>query len=235
MENQCALLEYEQTGYKEITGWMGAGLFPLLQLCNSTQEAMSEKGGAVEIGVHHGQFFIALNQLCKADELSLAIDVFDAQHLNIDGSGAGSLQHFKENLSKYCCHAGRNVTILAKDSTTLRPADILGELLTRPRLFSIDGGHTVEHTMHDLALANECISDFGVIFLDDILNPQWLGVVEGVCRYLMRSPTIFPFAINSNKLFLCRMSAYKYYLQAFSEFSVPPQRAELFGKTVLVW
>jgi hypothetical protein len=239
--SEQALQTYRETGYKQIEGWMGEGLFPLLERCARLQEAAGSRGGAVEIGIHQGQFFIALNQLCTADEPSMAIDVFERQDLNVDHSGAGSRELFIGNLQKYCRHAGRNVQVVTADSTTLKARDILRTLSMKPRFFSVDGGHTVRHVMSDMALADRCIADFGVVLVDDILNSHWLGVIEGVCRYLVRSPLslmhspgIVPFAINSNKLFLCRPSTYDQYLQAFNELS-PAKAVQFFGRAVLVW
>jgi hypothetical protein len=242
MNNEEALLHYWHTGYSHVEGWMGDGLFPRLQLCARVQESSGARGGAVEIGIHHGQFFIALNQFCTADEPSMAIDIFDRQELNVDHSGQGSLERFTDNLRKYCRHGGSNVHITAADSTTLTPRDILGKLSMKPRYFSIDGGHTVRHVMNDMALADACIADFGIVLVDDILNPHWLGVIDGVCRYLMpsrlrvwRPAGIVPFAINSNKLFLCRPGAHDKYVKAFKECPPTPNTVEFFGKTVLVW
>ena len=63
--------------------------------------------------------------------------------------------------------------------------------------------------MSDIALADRCIADFGVVLVDDILNSHWLGVIEVFAaiwrglRCLWRiPPAIVPFAIHSNKLFL---------------------------------
>ena len=242
MSNEQALLEFWRTGYRCIEGWMGEGLFPLLGACARLQESLGARGGAVEIGIHHGQFFLALNQLCAADERSMAIDVFDRQDLNVDHSGEGSLERFTGNLKKYCRHGGSNVQINVVDSTTLRPRDILGKLGIKPRFFSVDGGHTVRHVMNDLALADACIGDFGVVLVDDILNPQWLGVIEGVCRYMTRlrlpfrgSPNLAPFAINSNKLLLCRPRAYQLFVDAFRQSLDPPGSVQFFGKPVFVW
>jgi hypothetical protein len=84
-----------------------------------------------------------------------------------------------------------------------------------------------------MCLANECLSDFGVIFVDDILNPHWLGVIEGVCRYMQRAPTIVPFALNSNKLLFARLSAYRFYLDVFRESGIGQKNVEFFGKTLV--
>lgn len=228
------LARYERDAYPRIEGWLGESIFHVLRICDAVQKSFGERGGAVEIGVHHGRFFIALNQLCSADDPSLAIDIFDAQFLNVDRSGGGSRQVFENNLKWFCHLRGKNVKILAADSTTLSPADLRVHLPVRPKLFSIDGGHTVEHTMHDLRLANDCLSDAGVIFVDDILSPHWLGVVEGVCRYMMQSPTIVPFAISTNKLLLCRMSVHSYFAQAFRECAHVQKEVVFFGKNLIV-
>jgi hypothetical protein len=228
------LSRYQQDGYTRIEGWLGDGIFPVLRVCAAVQSSLGERGGALEIGVHHGRFFIALNQLASADEPSLAIDVFDAQHLNVDHSGGGSRQAFENNLRWFCRHRGKNVSILPADSTTLTAPDILRLLPLKPRLFSVDGGHTAEHTIHDLRLANDCLSNVGVIFLDDFLNPEWIGVTEGACRYLSAAPTIVPFALCSNKLLLCRISVQQYFLQAFREHLAVRKEVTFFGKTLLV-
>ena len=93
----------------------------------------------------------------------------------------------------------------------------------------------VEHLLNDIQLANECISDFGVIFVDDVLNPHWLGVIEGVCRYMMRAPSIIPFALTSNKLLFARLSAYKFYLDVFRDSGFPQKTVEFFGKVLVVF
>ena len=49
-------------------------------------------------------------------------------------------------------------------------------------LFHVDGDHTVKGVMHDLGLAYDCISDNGLILVDDITYiPE---VREGVDKWL---------------------------------------------------
>ena len=202
-----------------MVGWINPYFLSIVQYCDQLHHELSEKGGVVEIGVHHGKFFISLNLFCDADEPSLAIDVFGSQHLNIDKSGAGDLPTFQVNLREHCRHRGKNVAIMAADSTTLSPAAILSAIGMKPRFFSIDGGHTAEHTINDLNLARECLSPGGVIFVDDILNHHWLGVVEGVGKFLSQSPTIVPFAVGFNKLMLSRLSYHEFYLEDYVSIS----------------
>jgi hypothetical protein len=195
------------------------------------QRSHSVHGGVAEIGIHHGKFFLMLNAVCDADELSYAIDLFDQQELNIDFSGAGNRKIFEANLAKFDRHGGRNVRIIAADSTTTKlPAQIDHEV----RIFSVDGGHTVEHTLNDLAVASKAIADGGVVILDDILNAHWLGVIEGALRFLWRRPTLLPFAIGHNKLFLAQLSHRKRYLDRFSASGFCKKRDVEFGGYTLV-
>ena len=81
------------------------------------------------------------------------------------------------------------------------------------RYFSIDGGHTKTHTLNDLKLAEKYVSDTGIVILDDITHPHWLGVMDGLVEYLRTFPTLVPFAIGHNKLFLCKYPYHSKYLE----------------------
>jgi hypothetical protein len=231
---KSAWSEFQTNSFAKIEGWVMPEILPVIAYCDQLQQEMAARGGVVEIGVHHGKFFIALNQLCEVDEPSLAIDVFDSQHLNIDKSGSGSMDAFKDNLRSYCRHQGSNARILAADSTMLNASVVLSQLGMRPRFFSIDGGHTVEHTLNDLRLASECVSDVGIVFVDDILNPDWIGVFEGVTKFVSQSPTLLPLAVGFNKMLLCRLSYHEYFLDNFAKFSYAAKRVQFCGKSLIV-
>lgn len=200
-----------------VQGWMNPGIANFLRLAGTATENMP--GGALEIGVHHGKFFIAINSLVRPTDASVAIDLFEqGQAQNIDGSGRGNLAQFKANLLQHDRHGGSNVSIYEADSTTLTPADILA--LSRGekfRIVSIDGGHTAEHTISDLKLAERVVSDFGFVFVDDFLNAHWLGVIDGVVNYLQSRPILWPVALGYNKLLMCRMSAHPRHFPFFKK------------------
>jgi hypothetical protein len=62
-----------------------------------------------EIGVHHRKLIILLANLRRQDERAFAVDIFDDQHLNPDGSGCGDLAWFKDNLGLYADAAGVDI------------------------------------------------------------------------------------------------------------------------------
>lgn len=212
-----ALRDYQSRGFEKVEGWVCEPLFAVTELLCASN--ISQGGGVCEIGIHHGKFFLLLNQVTDARDRSFAIDLFDDQSLNVDKSGAGSLEIFKRHLETYDVHQGRNTTIIQADSTDSRA---IGEIIQQIgrgsiRFFSIDGGHTVRHTINDLQLANVLMRNDGVVFLDDILSPHWLGVLEGAFKYLLQEPTLVPFAIGLNKMLLCKHSFYDRYFQLFRD------------------
>jgi hypothetical protein len=207
------LRNYLDNGFHTVEGWASDQLFQTIDLLSSLD--INRSGGCAEIGVHRGKFYLLLNQVVDAGERSWAIDVFDNQELNVDGSGSGwsdYLATFQANLQKFDAHGGANTEIVVGDSTdpalNLESRIGLGAL----RFMSVDGGHTAEHTISDLHLASRVISNQGVVILDDILNPHWLGVIEGAFRFLSTHPTLVPFAIGHNKLYLCKLSYHDRYL-----------------------
>ena len=212
MEYEAWIEHYRQGGFGQVQGWVNPAIFGLLSAVHRAQADLGLHGGVMEIGVHHGRFFLPLNAMSDDGASSLAIDVFADQHLNIDRSGLGDEAVFRANLERFDRFGGRNVTVLTADSTRLAKADIAARLQPAPKIISIDGGHTVEHTIHDLALAEAVVQPNGLVFVDDVTNHHWLGVIEGVMRYLDRRPTLWPVAIGFNKLLLSPMSVSKMYM-----------------------
>jgi len=224
-----ALWAYKERGFEKVEGWCSNALFPIVDFLNSLP--FNQGGGVCEIGVHHGKFFLLLNQVTQKDDRSFAVDVFEDQFLNIDCSGCASIGAFKKNLELYDIHRGQNTTIVQCDSTDSKQAGELVERIGRGtiRFFSIDGGHTPQHTVNDLVLANLLLRNSGVVILDDILNHHWLGVLEGTFKYLLGDPTLVPFAIGHNKLFFCKLSYYDQYFRAFDQFAMKTKIVSLLG------
>lgn len=210
------LQDYTTNRAPDIEGWVDGRLYPSLVWLHEIQTEMGVTGGVMEIGVHHGRFFLPLNAMVAPGEgTSFAVDVFADQALNIDRSGSGNLEIFRGHLARHDRHRGVNVHCVQADSTRLRHGDLGRFTQVRPKVISIDGGHTAEHTISDMELAAAVVHDRGAIFLDDILHSHWIGVFEGTVSYLQRRPTIWPVLIGYNKLLMVPMSVHGRYLQAF--------------------
>lgn len=222
--------------HNTVEGWVNNHAFGFLHVIHDALNASKPPvpGGVLEIGVHHGKFFIALNGLV-ADETSksIAVDLYENQDLNIDFSGRGSRSHFENNLRQFDRHGGRNVIIESADSTTVAAADLLAKAGQRFKVVSVDGGHTAEHTIADMNLANEVVHPAGFVIVDDILNSHWLGVIDGVTVFLRARPTLWPLAIGFNKLIMCRMSMYPAYFRFFKEHYKTAKTTQLCGYDLL--
>lgn len=219
------LQTYYNNGFFRVAGYCTTDLFHVIDLLDSS--GINNKGGIAEIGVHHGQFYMMLNATTNTSDRSYAIDVFENQELNIDNSGNGSRSLFEANLRNVDIHHGGNTIIIQGDSTdpALNLVQTIGPGTCR--YVSIDGGHTVEHTLNDLKIAERLISNEGVVILDDIMHYCWVGVIQAAVKYLSTNPTLVPFAIGHNKLFMCKIAYYKKYFDLLSNSTLSknwPQR-----------
>jgi hypothetical protein len=193
------LKAYTVVGYKRVDGWLTeAALKSIVELSN-VQKRMGITGAVSEIGVHHGRLFILLHLLTQAPEISVAWDLFESQHQNVDDSGRGDRRMFELNLARHGCDLSR-IKIHAINSLNLTVAKIIAECESRVRLFSVDGGHTADTTYNDLNIAVGSLCEGGVILVDDFFNADWPGVAEGACRYLQgHEGHLCPVAIVGNK------------------------------------
>lgn len=209
------LRSYLTGPFAEVEGWCIPQLWQAIEPLADAIKANGDPGPVGEIGVFHGKFFIGLVHTMGASEGNTAIDVFDMQEFNLDGAGKGNKEIFGFNLEK-CGVPASAVDMRAADSMGLT-ADDASELRRRTgggfSLFSIDGCHTVEHTLNDLDFALQVIRRDGIIFVDDYYNANWPGVQEGVAKlYHNLAPRFVPLLFTSNKLFLCNLSYHERYL-----------------------
>lgn len=205
------LNDYIDNVFDHVGGWVERGIAPFLQ--HLAEVKFNQHGGVGEIGVHYGKFFYMLRSLLDSPEMSVAVDVFEDQHLNIDRSGFGSRIVFEQNM-QYDQFGGENVIVIQSDSMSPMAKTALSSIEPL-RFLSVDGGHTREHTMNDLYLAEDLV-DAGVVILDDFLHNQWIGVTVGVLEYLSRGETLVPFAMGYNKLFMCKISYHQRYIDHLS-------------------
>ena len=209
--------DYCCQGHETVKGWVEPGVLTLVSLVCAAQEVMQVAGPVAEIGIHQGRFFIAL-MLAKKNCQGVAVDVFEEQHLNPDGSGRGDYDVFTANLDRFGI-ASSDVAILKSDSKILKGSDITAPFAAGISIFSVDGAHAVEYTISDLNLAAAALNANGVIILDDYFNLRWPGVSEGLFRWLEttsgRDFSIFMY--GNNKAFLARHDAATVYTKLIAD------------------
>ena len=197
-----------------IEGWCATEIFWALERFFAPEGGFSKPGPVCEIGVHHGKFLIGAHNALGGTK-ALGIDIFEDQARNVDGSGKGSLESFRSAIAAHALRPGE-VDSLAMDSFEIGARDI-DELLSRYgrfKVFSVDGGHTPEHVMNDMRIAQEMTAQDGIILVDDFFAPHWPGVTEGMHRLFASHGVRFaPFLSLTNKLFLTGLSFHERALQ----------------------
>src|SRR5437868_3109662 len=112
---------------------------------------------------------------------------------------------------------GPFLRVVQRDTTSFSPAE-MRELFgkTGVKFFSVDAGHTAQHTRNDLRLVQEVLVPYGVVALDDYMSVHWPGVTEGFYQFVdSANRRLKPFAYFQNKLFLTRASEHASWLEQF--------------------
>jgi hypothetical protein len=202
-------VRYRAIGQRLVTGFLEPEILMMLDVLNSAQRAKQVSGAVAEIGVHHGKLFIGLRLLQRPGEKAVAIDIFDDQELNIDGSGHGSLEKFVNNVKLWS--SMDDVVLHQGDSTKLEPVTLRELAGGEIRFFSVDGGHTAEIVYSDMNLAEATLADGGIVIADDVFNEYWPGVATGTLRYLNDGAKLVPFLIGFNKVFFTHAEYSEFY------------------------
>lgn len=210
------LTRYLSGGHRSVEGWLTPLCAGVIAGILEAQSCNGIAGSVGEIGVHHGKLFLVAYLSTRTDETAFAIDVFEQQELNTDHSGKGDRERFLHNVR---ARAGSTdgLIVIGKDSLKITPAEIL-EQAGRCRLFSIDGGHTEECTRNDLAIAEACLCERGVIVLDDYFNHLWPDVSVGAAAHFASGVArTKPFAITPNKVFFAEEQHHSFYKKLLQE------------------
>lgn len=138
-------------------------------------------GHFAEIGTFEGRFFIALALALQPGEKALGIDTFDWPSEKV-------FDNFLENCAR---HGVKQEAMIAwkASSGVMTVADMRMKLGEGPvRFFHIDGDHSHEPLLKDLALATALMHPQGLICLDDMLHPGYPFLVVTVEHYLRAHP-----------------------------------------------
>jgi hypothetical protein len=223
-----------EDGLNQIEGWVDRRLLDYMVLIGDIQKLLGVTGNIAEIGVFNGRFLLSMAHLAAPQEKCVAIDLFEEQKFNIDGSSPGAPKDFDANWARFAPPDVSLVKIRA-DSLALTLAERIdiGRQHGPFRLFSVDGGHTIDHVINDLAFAQDTLAMGGVIMADDYFHSHWPGVTEGVQHFVtLGTSKIKPFLHLGNKLFLCPVSVHTHYVRIFNErFGKLPQHklVKMFG------
>lgn len=194
-------------------GWMGLDHVVHVYLLTQRQHEQGIYGPVGEIGVHHGKFWMPITGFADRSEPLAAIDVFEDQTMNFDASGSGSKHVFLANAKHALGLGEKDIHIMTTDSLTLTANNFSRIGFSKFRFFSVDGGHSLETTLHDLTLASCLLADGGILVVDDFINTAWLGVPTAVFNWVPEQHRLAPFMVSLNKIYFTTTSHHSAYLE----------------------
>ena len=198
-----------------VEGWVGDRTHEMIGLLDHVHRQAGIVGDIVEIGVHQGMLLLLLAAVRRTNERVIGLDVFDSQHANIDNSGSGAYNIAMAAIEKHYSSEASMICLMQIDSMAINSRNISNYIPSNIRLFSVDGGHTREHVLNDLCLAQDSIVSGGVIMLDDFFGPHWPSVTEGYNAFMQsQNKKLAPFLFFQNKLYLTTISEHKTILDA---------------------
>lgn len=198
---------YLIAGLTQVEGWLVPTTAHIMAALAEQQTRLGLGGDLAEIGVHHGKSFLVLANCVAPGEKIFAIDVFEDQHKNVDKSGLGDRQIFRDNVKAHA--PGTAPEIIQESSLDLPAMGWPQSHANSIRFFAIDGSHTREATLNDLKIAEQTTKDGAIVALDDVLSSHWLGVISGLFDYLSSGGELVPFAIIPDKLLLSKGQKFK--------------------------
>lgn len=201
-------IDFIETKLDSVEGWLVKDAAYFSYFLIKEQEKFTD-GSILEIGVYAGKYLSLLYEASQGtnDEV-LGVDIF---------SGV-SEQVVSDNIKTICGDNDR-LKLLKKDSTLLSRDEILNALGRQPRFISVDGLHTPNGVYSDLKLSESIIADFGVIAVDDLLNPLAIGVSNGFYKYFIEEKSeLTPLVYTANKIFLCKNKHKEHYERIIDNF-----------------
>ena len=125
------LERYRTQGLAEVEGWFEPESAELMAALLLHQIDAGHTSGVAEIGVHHGRSFLLLANGLVPGESAVALDLFEQQEQNPDGSGKGDRGRFEQNLEHWA--PGVEVRVVASSSLDIAP-ESAREVFGRPRM-----------------------------------------------------------------------------------------------------
>jgi predicted O-methyltransferase YrrM len=171
---------YIADGYDTVRGMSSRFAATICGHIIRRQSGLGIKGHIAEIGTFEGRFFIAMALGLAPGERALGIDTFEWPN-------PGVFDLFHSHCARHGLARERYTAIKAniRDLTAKDFTDALGGPI---RFFHIDGDHSRDHLLADLALAEAVLHPQGMICLDDMLHPGYPLLIIAVHDWMERHP-----------------------------------------------
>lgn len=185
---------------KKIRGWWKDSLFELYEAINVVQKE-NITGNLCEIGIWYGRSLLPLYNLADT-EITVGVDIFNRNQkqevLNTVNQCFGSLD---------------NLVIIEGNSGHSSIKDSIKKL-DPFRIIYIDGGHSFEAASSDLCLAEETLTNGGLIIMDDYRNPNVGRTVTKAIQTFTKHTDYNVIFTSCHQAFICQSSVSQTYINA---------------------
>lgn len=181
-----------------IEGWLAPIHIFLAFEFSKFQHSNMLYGTVGEIGVFHGKYLYPIIGFAYKNEPAFGVDMHISQFIGTNKILPDQFQNYYTTTS---IENMKNIHLLGNNSQTLFCNDFLNLNLPLARFISVDGSHTMEHTLRDLNLAMCLVRDGAIVVLDDFHNSVWLGVTSAAVLFTHSQTRLVPFLCILNKLY----------------------------------
>lgn len=189
--------------FKSIEGWCIDEAAWLTTHLLRNQQGENHRSLMFEIGVYKGKYLSVLHNCGRT--FGQEVIGFDTYEWVPVAAVEESLRSAFDTLD--------GISLIPGDSTKMTAAslrDILGG--RRAGFVSVDGAHTPDAVFSDLVLCETVLEPWGIVSIDDFLNPMAIGVTEGAMRFWHKAATnLVPFCYCRNKLFAANKEFAEHY------------------------
>lgn len=190
--------------YHDIPGYFDDNDIYIWNFLFEQQEALGISGGFLEIGLLCGKSSLFGSLYMKPEEPVCLIDCCP-----------GAVGTILEKVSAF--HPENNIGIGAY-SRTLKSNRELMAMQQKFRFVHIDGDHTGYSLTNDLEATVDLVSEFGIVALDDFMNPSYPQLTAAVYHFLFKNQFQWKMVLNAGaKCYLVRAHAYDAYEKLIRE------------------
>lgn len=180
----------------DIEGWFTDAASCASDAMLRFQSEIGVQGDLFEIGAWHGKSASLWLVHCRKTETVHIIDFECREPLG-------------QNVNRIAADLGVKVNLTKNTSFRFPDSNFLSQHRRSMRLIHIDGDHSGPGISNDLNVCADMLSLFGVMIVDDFLNPRFPQISEAVFGFLAdRRRDFSMFACGANKAFICTAKGY---------------------------
>jgi hypothetical protein len=202
--------------YDAVEGFMTPETTVIWDFLLTMQRQMNVTGDFLEIGVFKGKSALLGALYLQHGELALLVD-----------------KNEMDGVQKEIGRLSVKSRIFQGKSSELRMSEQFNDRISKVRWFHIDGDHSGYSTYHDLCLAEQFISDLGIICVDDFCNPRYPQLNAAIFKFLVdRLFSLKMVLCGMNKCYIVHSEAYRLYENLIRKYMAQHFRVNGFNLTI---